>query len=114
MIKKKKPHDNDNSKPVINKTPKTDSQRPKGQQKQVRQATTKSYQYEMNGHANSCVERYLELSQVKLASLKSVPTPCIDDHQLQSEDFSSPGKLSPVAARIVLKALYLARIGRPD
>ena len=74
----------------------------------------KSYQYEMGGHAEACVERYLELSKMKLSDLKRVETPCIDDHQLQAEDFKTQGKLTPVAARIVLKALYLARIGRPD
>ena len=74
----------------------------------------RSYQYEMSGHAEACVDRYLELSKMKVRDLKRVETPCIDDHQLQAEDFKTPGKLTSVAARIVLKALYLARIGRPD
>ena len=74
----------------------------------------RSYQYEMCGHAEACVDRYLELSKMKERDLKRVETPCIDDHQLNADDFKTPGKLTSVAARIVLKALYLARIGRPD
>ena len=38
----------------------------------------------------------------------------MDDHQMLDEDFQVTGKLSPIAARIVLKCLYLARHNRPD
>ena len=41
-------------------------------------------------------------------------TPCIDDHQLAPSDFTTKGHLSPVAARIVLKGLYVARFLRRD
>jgi hypothetical protein len=37
-------------------------------------------------------------------SLKQVATPCLDDHQIAPEDFTVKGKLSDVAARVVLKA----------
>ena len=47
-------------------------------------------------------------------SLKQVETPCVDDHQLLPSDFDAKGSLSPVAARIVVKTLNLARMGRPD
>ena len=40
-------------------------------------------------------------------------TPCIDDHQFK-EDLKSVGELSKVCSQIVLKCLYLARVGRPD
>jgi len=75
---------------------------------------TQGYHYDMCGHAQQCVERYCELAKVTESTLKQVETPCIDDHMLQPEDFEKPGKLAPVAARIVLKFLYLARMGRPD
>ena len=61
----------------------------------------------MSGHAEQCVERYLELADKSLESLKTVSTPCIDDHLLAPEDFTSKGEAADVAARIVLKALYL-------
>ena len=42
-----------------------------------------------------------------------VSTPCIDDHHFK-EELKSVGELSKVCSQIVLKCLYLARIGRPD
>jgi hypothetical protein len=74
----------------------------------------KGYRYEMHGHAEQCVERYLELAKVPRTSLKQVAPPCLDDHQIPPEDFETKGTLAPVCARIVLKALYLARLGRGD
>ena len=41
-------------------------------------------------------------------------TPCIDDHRFKEEEMKSVGEMSHVCSQIVLKCLYLARIGRPD
>ena len=68
----------------------------------------------MTGSAASCVDRYLELSGFKRESLKQVATPCIDDHLIDPKDFETKGELTAVAAKMVLKALYLARLARPD
>ena len=38
----------------------------------------------------------------------------MDDHQFKEEENESVGDLSTVCPQIVLKCLYLARIGRPD
>ena len=46
--------------------------------------------------------------------LYKVSTPCIDDQHFQEEEMKSVGELSKVCSPIVLKSLYLARIGRPD
>ena len=46
--------------------------------------------------------------------LYKVSTPCIDDHHFKEEELKSVGELSRVCSQIVLKCLYLARIGRPD
>ena len=43
-----------------------------------------------------------------------VSTPCIDDRHFKEEELKSVGELSQVCSQIVLKCLYLARIGRPD
>ena len=40
--------------------------------------------------------------------------PCTDDHHFKEEERKSVGELSQVCSQIVLKCLYLARIGRPD
>ena len=68
----------------------------------------------MQGHAEQCVFKYLELANKTISSLKQAATPCIDDHQIAPENFEAKGELAAVAARIVLKVLYLARIARPD
>ena len=49
-----------------------------------------------------------------MEQLYKVPSPCLDDHQFKKEELESVGELSKVCSRIVLKCLYLARIGRPD
>ena len=41
-------------------------------------------------------------------------TSSLDDHYFKKEELESVGKLSNVCSHIVLKCLYLARIGRPD
>ena len=46
----------------------------------VEKPQIKAWQYEMTGHAEQCVDRYLELSGSPESSLKKVATPSIDDH----------------------------------
>ena len=69
--------------------------------------------YDMEGHAMKCVERYFDLAN-KTTEQKKVSTPCIDDHQSIEEELKSVVELSEVCSQIVLKCLFLARIGRPD
>ena len=73
-----------------------------------------SWSYDMAGHAKKCVERYCELANKTTQQLNKVSTPCIDDHHFKEEEMKSVGELSHVCSQIVLKCLYLARIGRPD
>ena len=68
----------------------------------------------MAGHAKKCVERYCELANKTTQQLYKVSTPCIDDHHFKEEEVKSVGELSHVWSQIVLKCLFLARIGRPD
>ena len=49
-----------------------------------------------------------------LARKKQNIDPCIDDHRLKEEELISVGELSRVCSPIVMKCLYLARIGRLD
>ena len=67
----------------------------------------------MEGHAKKCVERYCELANKTTQQLYKV-SPCIDDHHFKEEEMKSVGELSQVCSQIVLKCLFLARIGRPD
>ena len=68
----------------------------------------------IEGHAKKCVERYCELANKTFQQLYKVAAPCMDDHQFKEEENESVGELSTVCSPIVLKCLYLARIGRPD
>ena len=73
-----------------------------------------SWSYDMVGHAKKCVERYCKLANKTTQQLYKVSTPCIDDHHFKEEETKSVGELSNTCSQIVLKCLYLARIGRPD
>ena len=73
-----------------------------------------SWSCDMEGHAKKCVERYCELADKTTQQLYKVSTPCIDDHHCKEEELKSVGELSQVCSQIVLKCLYLARIGRLD
>ena len=76
-------------------------------------ANISSWSYDMEGHAKKSVERYCELANKTTQQLCKVATPCLDVHQF-IEEMGCVGELSEVCSQIVLKCLYLARIGRPD
>ena len=66
------------------------------------------------GLARKYVERYCELANKKVKQLYKVSCPDRDDHQVKQQERESVGDLSQVCSQVVLKCLYLARIGRPD
>ena len=68
----------------------------------------------MEDHAKKCVERYCELANKTTQQLYKVTTPFLDEHEFKEEELGSVGEVSKVCSQIVLKCLYLARIGRPD
>ena len=72
-----------------------------------------SWSYDMEGYAMNCVERYCELANKTTPQIYKVSTPCIEYHHF-TEEFKSVVELSQVCSQIVLKCLFLARIGRPD
>ena len=76
-------------------------------------AKTVAWSYDMEGHAQRCVERYFELANKKVEQPYKVSSPCLDAHQFNQEELESVGELSEVCSQLVLKSLYLARIGRP-
>jgi len=110
-------HDKHDDQPDLIQTP-TEPTKPTTKTTHTKQSNknpeVRAWTNDMIGHCEQAVERYCELANMDLTQLHFVHTPCIDDHQIPPEDFLAKGILSPVAARIVLKALYLARIGRPD
>ena len=75
---------------------------------------TVAWSYDMEGHAQKCVERKCELANNKTEQLYKVSRPCLDDHHFKKEELDSVGELSKVCSQMVLKCLYLARIDRPE
>ena len=72
--------------------------------------------YDMSNFLESCVENYCKLAKVSPSSLKEVPTPFTDAgiaRPTLSED-EKPGKLQPVASKILMKILFAARMARFD
>ena len=49
-----------------------------------------------------------------MAQLLKVARPCTDDPQLSKDDFESVFEVAKVCPQIMLKCLYIARVGRPD
>ena len=77
-------------------------------------AQTVAWSYDMEGHAQKCVDRYCELAHKKVEQIYRVSSLCLDDNQFKQEELESVGKLPEVCSQIVLKYLYSARSGRPD
>ena len=73
-----------------------------------------SWSSDMEGHAKKCVERFCELANRTTQQLFKVSTLCFNDHHFKEEELKSVGELSNTCSQIVLKCLYLARIGRLD
>ena len=70
-------------------------------------AQTVAWSYDMEGHAQKCVERYCELANKIVEQLYKVSSPCLDDHQFKQEERESVGELSEVCSHIVLKMFVL-------
>ena len=69
------------------------------------QTKTVAWSYDMEGHAQKCVERYSELANKKVEQLYKISSPCLDD-QVKQEELESIGEVSEVCSQIVLKCLY--------
>ena len=65
-------------------------------------------------HAKECVERYCDLANKTTPKPFTITTSCLDDHQFKEEELESVGELSKICSQMVLKCVYLVRIGRPD
>ena len=73
-----------------------------------------AWSYDMEGHAQKCVERYSEMANKKTEQLYKISSLCLNDHHFKKEELESVGELSNVCSQFFLKCLHLARIGRPD
>ena len=67
-------------------------------------AKTVAWSYDVEGHAQQCVERYCELANKRTEQLYKVSNPCLDDHHFKKEELESVGELSKVCSHIDLNA----------
>ena len=77
-------------------------------------AKTVAWSYDMRCHAKKYVERCCEVANKKAEQFYKVSTLCLDDHNFKKEESETVGELSKVCSQIVLKCLFLARVGRLD
>ena len=78
---------------------------------------TRVLEYDMSGFFKSCVERYVEQARPKAQPLHKVDTPFIgDDASLGTGEGpdEARGELAPIAAKVLMKILYGARMCRYD
>ena len=76
-----------------------------------RAGDTTTIEYDMSDFAETCVSAYLDLNPCKL---KSALTPFLDESALPEAGWDDRGALRPVAARILMKCLWLSRLCRAD
>ena len=67
----------------------------------------------MSSYAQQVVELYSELAGVEKDSLKAVPTPCLAESAIIDDDLVA-GSMQPHASCALMKALWLARLARPN
>ena len=53
--------------------------------KSSRMAETEAWSYDMEGHAQKCVDPHCELANKKVEQLYTVSSPCLDDHHFKKE-----------------------------
>ena len=68
--------------------------------------------YDMRSFLQQCVEKYGALAGIEEKKLKVAPTPFLDDSS--SSESEEKGQLSSVAAKVLMKLLYAARMCRYD
>ena len=76
---------------------------------------TTTVEYNMEDFLKQCVSSYLELAKLKEGDLNPVKTPFLDDSKFSDkDDIPGQGTLKDIAARVLMKILYCARLARFD
>ncbi len=70
--------------------------------------------YDMLGFTDECIKKYCDAAGKSIQQLRKAETPGMEDSAFTQADFDEVGKLSSVAASVLMKALYLARCCRFD
>ena len=72
--------------------------------------------YDMSSFLESCVDAYCELAKVKKDQLPNVATPFTEAGIARPtlDDKETPGRLQPIASKVLMKILFAARMAWPD
>ena len=68
----------------------------------------------MTSFVEQVVDAYCELANYPKDKVRKVNTPCLPESLITDEDLAQTSELSGVAARMLMKALWLGRPSRPD
>ena len=70
----------------------------------------------MSSFLESCVDAYCELAKVKKDQLPNVATPFTEAGIARPtlDDKETPGRLQPIASKVLMKILFAARMAWPD
>ena len=72
--------------------------------------------YDMSSFMESCVDAYCELAKVQKDDLPVVATPFTEAGIARPtlDEKEKPGRLQPIASKVLMKILFAARMARPD
>ena len=71
--------------------------------------------YNMSSFMDSCVDAYCELAKVQKSDLPVVATPFTEAGIARPtlDEKEKPGRLQPIASKVLMKILFAARMARP-
>eukprot|EP00435_Cladocopium_sp_Y103_P043739 s3220_g12.t1 len=72
--------------------------------------------FDMSSFLDSCVDAYCQLAKVEKSSLPRVQTPFTEAGIARPtlDEKETPGRLQPIASKVLMKILFAARMARPD
>ena len=73
-----------------------------------------SIELNMEEYCQDAVDLYCKTANVAVKSLRKVTTPFCPEGSLSANDEEAKGELSEGACSVLMKALWLARLARPD
>ena len=70
--------------------------------------------FDMRTYVDQVVGTYCELTGISQQSLKKVTTPSFPESSMTDQELSQTGELSGLASKVLMRALWLSRLARPD
>ena len=71
-------------------------------------------EFDMRSYAAQLIEFYCEIAGISPDKLRRVPSPAIPENQATDSELESEGELHSAASRVLMRALWLSRLARPD